>query len=204
MQLPELETASAWAGDWLAPDDLDALIEPVARRYAQRYARDFYGDWEDLAQEARLALWLLQKEKGFPDRIRELEGIGAITTAIRGEVERTKRAGPLMHASQEVDWRVLAVPDRQLTETQQEVLYRFQMVCSQAARSPYWTFVWLVEAAGWSPEMVTLYFRKKKDTRHYYSPQTVLKGVEKAKRRIRERIPQDYIEEVNNLSTIWW
>lgn len=206
MRLPPLEEDTSHLGNWIEPADVEHLIPVLAHTYYQRYACWCYSDADDFEQEGRLALWLYLKEKGNPDRVRELEAIGRVTTAIRGAVESTKRSGVGMLSSQEdgINWRVLAAPDRQLTKAQAETLDSFRLICSQKAGTPYWTALWLVEAAGFTPEMVTAYFRSRERYRKRVPPAMVLKWVAKAKANVRKYLDREWIDIVNQISLCEW
>jgi hypothetical protein len=206
MDLPPLSADSAHLGNWIAPDDVEALIPVLARQYYQRYRNDFVGDSDDLEQVARIALWQRWGIGGDnpPERVRELEALSVLTGAIRQEIEQTKRSGPLVLPSQEIDWEVLTTADRSLSEHQLYVLECFRIAVSQIVRSPNYEMMWLVLGCKWTPEEVTLYFRRKKDDRKRFPPDEVRRRVEEGSRKVRLHLDRMYEWELNTLSCKWW
>jgi hypothetical protein len=203
VKLPELEPESAHFGCWISPKDITDLIPVLSRRYYDRFASEFYGDFEDLEQVARLAFWMFLTEKGNPERVRELEALAVVSRAIRDEIEGTRRAPVGSVGSQEIDWRVLTVRTG-LTETQEQILESFRMEASKVAKKPCWEAAWLVLACEWEPVEVCKWWRRERDNRRFVSPDRVMKLVAKAEKRIRDRLDPLFVDELNNIATVWW
>lgn len=206
MNLPPLEPESSHLGDWLAPTDLEPVIERQCELYAKRYATQFIGDADDLKQSVRLALFEKWGVGGpdEPERVRELEAFQVIGTAIRDEIESTKRAGAFAIGSQDVEWDGLEVVDRNLDPNQRYTLDCILMAVAKIVKKPNYEMAYLMLACGWEPEEVTRYFRSKRDDRHYYSPSEVRKRVAIAAREVRLYLNRDYLTELNTISFRWW
>lgn len=204
MKLPDLDTSSAHLGDWIDLADVEALIPSISLRYHLRYAQDYYGDQDDLEQVARIAMWQLMQGQGHQDRVRQLLAFSTIDGAIRDEVESTKRTGPHMLGSQEINWRVLTTVDRNLNEDQKWTLFLFRDRAAQIVGKPYWEWVWLILGLGWSVDDVRQYLRRKKDERQNWRPEVIRKTVLKAEGWVRAALPRWHIEEVNHISLAWW
>lgn len=204
MRLPDLEHESAFLGNWLAPEDLEPVICQQAARYYSRYAAQFVGDADDLEQVSRIAVWQLMQAKGEPEKVRELEAFGCIQTAIWQEIEQTKRTGPLMLSSQEVNWKAVACVDRNLSEHQVYVLDCFRNRVSQIVRKPCYEMMWLMLGCGWLPEEVTAWFRWKPYDKHRYPPSDVLKRIARGRKQLRLYLDREYEQELNQISFPWW
>jgi hypothetical protein len=206
MNLPDLHIDTSHFGNWVAPEDISTLIPLLAARYYDRYKTEFYGDEEDLSQEAHLALWLLLKDREDQERVRELEALSVVTGAIQKEIHSTRRSGPGVLSSQDdsVPWKALACVDRNLSEHQQYALTCFRNRVAQIVKKPAWEFIWLVLGCGWEPEEVCLWFRRKPDDRQRFSPADVRKRVRKAAREVRFVLDREYETEINQISMKWW
>lgn len=193
-------------GDWVCPADLEPVIIRQCADYARKYARECFADVDDLQQSVRLALferWGIGGPDG-PERVRELEAFQVIGAAIRDEIESTKRAGAFAIGSQETEWDGLGVVDRNLDPNQRYTLDCILMAVAKIVKKPNYELAYLVLACGWEPEEVTLYMRRKKDDRHFFSPSEVKRRVAKAAREVRLYLDRDYLTELNYLSFRWW
>lgn len=208
MTLPDLFIESAYLGNWTEPADIELLIPSICERYHRRYASEYYGDEQDLEQSASLAFWLYLKEKGNPDRVRELEAFSVVHRAIQTEIKDTQRSGPGMHSSQEIDWKLLAVPDHQLNDAQAELLGRVRTACYRTIGNKRWVCCYLLWGCDWEPEEITLYFRRRKNAHGQKEcrvmPDKVLKLAESGRKKLLAKLKPVYLEELNQLSGIWW
>lgn len=198
----EIDPTEVHLGNWIAPAALEPLIEPMAVRWHKRLSGCFCGDWEDLAQAGRIALWQYLQAKGEVERVRELEALAVLDRAFFAEVRAT-RTGLWGRKRVEVDWDRLEQPQPvQPNEDQRYLLDLFLMNAAKAARRPNWEMLWLVRVQQWEPQWVTDYFKRKRDDRHCYPPSVVVQRVELAEKRIRRQLRADLLEELTRYSWV--
>jgi hypothetical protein len=207
VKIPDIDIESAHLGNWIDPDDVEALIPVLSERYYQKYKTEFFGDEQDLMQAASLALWQYRNGR---DRVRELEAFAVLHSAIQTEIQATQRSGVGMHSSQDpqIDWKLLTVPDHQLIDAQAEILGRFRTACYRTIGNKRWVCCYLLWGCGWEPEQVTWYFRRRKNAHGQKEcrvlPEEVLKLAESGRRRLLKKLNPVLIEELNTLSLVWW
>lgn len=194
MNLPPLEVDSVGQGCWLSLKAVCDLIEPMATAYQRRLGRYHIGDETDIAQAAHLRLLEWEAANGRPERVRE---IPALTLLHRAMVEEVKS-----NRKQSVGGFIDVGERRQLTPKQIEQLQVFVNVAAKAARSPGWEMLWCAKVLEWSADDISVYRRRKKDERRYYSPDEITNMVKVAVQRIKRKVPAELITDVRWLQML--
>ncbi len=196
IELPPLEIDSVHLGQWLPFKAVVDLIPEMSAHYQRRLKAYHNGTSDDLSQAAHLALLEWKAENGEVERIREMVGIGLLHRAMVSEVRQNRKQSA---GSGGLEW---AVEMGQLTEKQIETVSLFAMNAAKAARKPYFEIVWLRKALGWSAQAVSDYFRRKRDDRHFWSPESIDKMAKKGAERIRRKVAPDIVMDVRYLQLL--